>query len=178
MLKEITKTKLLELLMKNEDDAMFYQMIYTNRLKGTFRGGKINKETLMGFLENIDELKIHEDAFFKITENNYVHIGSIYNNINYKTFDIQGFTEIRMPNNPYFNIFYKIDKDERTITYKLGELVKTLQIKTGFDVVSQPIKGKFMHTVDSNYLEHTLRESMYADRNISIGRRVLGIVVG
>ncbi|GAB6458076.1 hypothetical protein bcgnr5390_61640 [Bacillus luti] len=178
MLKEITKTTLLEVLKKIEDDAMFFCMTYTNREKGIFRGGKISKEALMGCIKNIDEIEIHDGDYFKVSENNYVHIGGIYNNINYITGDIQGFTEIKLTKNAYFNIFYKIDKDERTITYKLGQHAKTLQIKTGFDFVSKPSKGKFMQTESVNYLEHTLKEKENADRNISIGRRVLGIVVG
>ncbi|GAB6427655.1 hypothetical protein bcgnr5372_37770 [Bacillus luti] len=177
MLKEITKPTLLEVLKKIKDDAMFYHMTYTNRKKGIFRGGKISKELLMNYLKNIDELEIHDGEFFKVAENNYVQIGSVYNNINYETEDIQGFTEIKLPKNVYFNIFYKIDKDEGTITYKLGENVKTLQIKTGSDFVSKPSKDKYMLTCDLNYLEHTLREIENVERNVSIGRRVLGIAV-
>ncbi|MGH1286329.1 hypothetical protein [Bacillus toyonensis] len=74
-------------------------------------------------------------------------------------------------------MFYKIDTDVKTITFKLGKKQLTLDRQCQQDFVMKPHYKKWIKTDTIPSFQKHLADSFWADKNIAIGRRLLGLAL-
>ncbi|WP_336769981.1 hypothetical protein [Bacillus bombysepticus] len=176
-MQEITKTYLLELLKKTEDDAIYHCRKYLYDNHGSTIDYKLPKKTVLKYIENIEEVYWRDVFLVEADADVYIQIDYFFDNVHYKTKDITEFKEIKCSYNKYFNIYYKINKIENTITYKLGDKMKTLKIVNENDQETNPATCVVEGIPISEHLERHLQDSSSVRSNISIGRKILGIPV-
>ncbi|GAB6427659.1 hypothetical protein bcgnr5372_37780 [Bacillus luti] len=176
-LEEITKEFLLELLNKTEDDAIYHCRKYLYDNYGRSIDYKLPKEIVMKYIENIEAVYWRDVFLVEADTDVYIQLDYFFDNVNYETIDITGFKEIKYQFNKYFNVYYKINKTENTITYKLGDKTKTLQIVYEGGDIFLPTTNGTEGTSVSDYLEELLQDSNSARSNIVMGRKLLGIPV-
>ncbi|GAB6458081.1 hypothetical protein bcgnr5390_61650 [Bacillus luti] len=176
-MEEITKTFLLDLLNKTEDDAIYHCRKYLHDNYGRFIDYKLPKEIVMKYIENIEAVYWRDVFLVEADTDVYIQLDYLFDNVNYETIDITGFKEIKYQFNKYFNVYYKINITENTITYKLGEKTKTLQIVCEGGGTFIPATNGTEETSVSDYLEKLLQDSNAVRSNIIMGRKLLGIPV-
>lgn len=181
--KDLTKKEVLELLLNIKDDAKF--LIYRYSETGTFKHDFVEKKIVQEYVDKVSEISYRESRFgidtsvINIADNVGLCISGLYENQYYETSNVEGYIKYVDKTNKYNHIFIKIDKDStpRTISFKLGDKEKTLElIEEGFDgYVSKPYRQKYMKCVSAENLEEHCHDELFNPRMIMVGKKVLKI---
>lgn len=174
---KLTKEFLLDLLDKTHTDALFGYKQLINENKYYFRKASIHQ--VREWLSSIEQLHWinNHDFAIRITEHIHLYVEEFFKNIPYETLQTEGYEEISCLKNPYYNLFYKIDTVAETITFKLAKKQLTLGIQSQQDFVIKPHYKKWIKTDTIPSLQKHLADSFWADKNIAIGRRLLGLAL-
>lgn len=173
-----TKKELIELLDLIKDDSEILAFFYKNNVGNTsFSSKKILKEEILKQLtEEKDELRFKKNRFDEIDKEE-IMIGSIgvstrslYINIHYETLDIEDYYECRCQYYPDYKVYIKLDKENKLITFKLGNKEKTLEIITGSEYVMKPYRMKYLKCVSLSNLEKFIKDDFWRSRVLSISR--------
>lgn len=171
------KELLMTALQQTKEDAQFF--IYNFSPEGTFRSSKEPKTFVQELLEQCDEVIMNKDISntLMLKDNIGVAVSRFDENIYYETTDTEGFMEYVSKYNPYYKIFIKLDKEAKTIEFKLGNKSKVLELmEEGFNgYVSKPYKHKYLRCVDVEDLEKHIFDEFWNPRMVEIGRKVLKI---
>lgn len=180
---ELTKEKVLELLLNVKEDAIF--SLYRFSDKGTFKCDFVQKNVVQEYVDEVDELSYRETSYgidksvVNISHNIGLCVSGLYKNQYYETHNTDGYMKYIDKLNKYNHIYIKIDKEStpKTISFKLGNKEKTLElIEEGFDgYVSKPYRQKYMKCVSAEDLEKHCNDEFFNPRMVDIGRRVLKI---
>lgn len=171
------KQTLLEVLKEVKEDAKFFVYFYTPDGTGTFRSDFKEKSFVQDCIEKATEVTPHPsyNDVVMVSEHIGLSTKSFEENIYYETTGVDGFMNYVSKHNQYYNIFIKLDKENKTITFKLGDKEKTLELlEHGFDsYVSKPYRQKYMICDNANELEKHINDESWNPRMVSIGRKVL-----
>ena len=91
-----------------------------------------------------------------------------------ETRDVEEFTHVIGRANPHYDIYYRIDFEKKTITFKLGNLEQTLVIIEHSNYVWKPVRKQIL-CMSAEQLDRDFKDDFWDSIPISIGRRVLGI---
>ena len=188
MKKALTKKDVLELLDKVGDEANLYLKEFVDDCpdgKGGYYSSYIGKTELIQFLETSeDELKpaLHYndeiDYNVLIIKNKGICLRSIYESIYYKTENVEDYIHVQSSHNKYYEVFIKINKDEKKIHFKLGNKEKILDIIEENDInsyVMKPIYTKRLKCVNIDNLLDFINDDFWTNHVLSISRKVLRI---
>lgn len=169
------KEVLVSILAKIKDDANF--IIYHYTPEGTFTNSfeeKIYIENLLNDTSNDFITQRFRDVIM-ISESIGVSIRDLDHNIYHETKDTDGFIEHICKYNKYYKIYIKLDKENKTITFKLGDKIKKLELlEEGFEgYISKPYKQKYLKCVSFDDLERHINDEFWNPRMVDIGRKVL-----
>lgn len=169
------KEKLIDVLNKIKDDARFF--IYHYKEDGTFTHEFVNKPFINDLIQNSNVISYHPKYEDRILIDNKTAIStsSFNDNIFYETNNVQDYFEYVNSHNPYHNVFIKLDKENKIISFKLGNKSKTLQIiEEGINgFVSKIYRQKYMKCNNINDLEEHIKDPFWNPRMVSIGRKAL-----
>lgn len=170
------REKLVAALNQTKEDATY--LVYHFSPKGTFRTKHYPKSFVVELVNENKEVSIHPDFddIIMIGETG-VSLRSFEQNIYYETLDTEGYLEYISKYNPYYKIYIRLDKENKTIEFKLGDKYKKLElIEEGWDgYVSKPYRQKYMKCVSAEDLEKHIHDEFWNPRMVEIGRRVLKI---
>jgi hypothetical protein len=170
------KEKLVAALQKTKEDAKFAVYHFTSG--DNYKLELQSKAYVENLLEHCSDVTLHQSHKDVIMLGDVgLSIRSVDENIYYETPDTEGYFEYKSKYNPYYNIFIRLDKENKTIEFKLGDKHKKLElIEEGFDgYVSKPHRGKYMRCVSAEDLEKHIHDEFWNPRMVRIGRRVLNI---
>ena len=188
MKKALTKKEVLELLDKVGDEANLYLKEFTDGSTngtGRFRSIHMSKQDLINLLNSNDcelrpaldyDNKVDNDVL--IIENKGICLFSIYNNIEYKTENVEDYIHVQSPNNKYYEVFIKVDKENKKIHFKLGNKEKILDIIEGNDInsyVMKPIYSKQLKCVNIRHLIDFINDTFWTNHVLKISRKVLRV---
>jgi len=90
------------------------------------------------------------------------------------TEDIGGFTHVHEKGNPHYDIYFKFNHEEKTVTFALGGKRKTIPVKEHTEWSWKPTRNGIL-CMDSEKLERDFLDEFWNPIAVSIGRKVLGI---
>ncbi|GAB6460735.1 hypothetical protein bcgnr5390_10620 [Bacillus luti] len=160
---DITKEFLLEMLQNTEDDAVFS----CRRHDKNYTEVKLSKKDVEDYINKMEHLVWNNINQLTLDFDLYVQLSYFYNNINYITTPTEGFKELSYSRNKYFNIFYKIDKEKKSFSYKLGDVEKEIELVSSVELTLEDLEelDKRIHDKDMEY------------QTIFLGRQLLQIPV-
>ncbi|MEX3625462.1 hypothetical protein [Viridibacillus arvi] len=171
------KEQVITALQQTKEDAQYY--VYTFTPEGMFRYSKEPKAFVENLVKQCDSVSVNPklNDVLMIGNNIGVSIKSFEENIYYETERTEGFIEYVSKYNPYYKIFINLDKEAKTIEFKLGSKSKLLElVEEGFSgYVSKLYKHKYLRCCDANHLEEHIFDESWNPRMVEIGRKVLQI---
>lgn len=189
---DITRDFLLSLVEQSHKDGKYFIYHFKNGLEGQFHSVFISVEEMKQLLIECPYEGIlptnpnFSFPMYLVNEQMGLEIRNFFNNIDYKTDNVEGFLNYHSPSKPYYNVFIKMDdsnKEEKTITFKLADKEKTLiLIEEGFNgFISKPYKRKYLKCVSfeelKKHIEDSSEKDLYNARMSLIGRKVLNIPI-
>lgn len=172
----LMKDTLLRMLKKAKPDAKYMTYEFLEGSEGSFRNGNITQETLLPMVEEASEVS-KSDRYNDVIMVDGLGITSldVGDNIYYHTENVEGYLEHVSKYNPYYKVYIKLDKENRTISFKLGKQERTLQLMEGTEFVSKPYYKKGLKVVSAENLEKHIQDEFWNPRMVNIGHTVLGI---
>lgn len=170
------REKLRIALEKAKEDAVY--LVYQFSPEGTYRTNKYQKPFVEALINENEEVSSHPKLKdIVMIGDTGVAIKSFEENINYDTPDTEGFLEHLSKYNPYYKIYIRLDKENKTIEFKLGDKYKKLElIEEGWNgYVSKPYRQKYLKCTSAEDLEKHIHDEFWNPRMVDIGRRVLKI---
>ena len=170
------KDTLLTMLKEAKPDAKYMTYEFLEGGEGKFRNGKIIQEELLPLVEKASDVS-KSDKFNDVIMVDGLGIYSldVGENIYYPTENVEGYIEHVSKYNPYYRVYIKLDKENKTISFKLGKRERTLQLMEGTEFVSKPYYKKGLKVVSANNLEEHINDEFWNPRMVNIGHLVLGI---
>lgn len=104
----------------------------------------------------------------------YVYCDSISDNQIYNTDAPDGYYHSASKHNPHLEVFIKIDRENMTISFLLGEHQKTLLLKPRTKYTYKLLKT-MMYCVSADDLERFMKDEFWNPMFINIGRKALGL---
>jgi hypothetical protein len=172
------KNKVLQALAQSKDDAR-YLLYVLSPTKISKRNEFREKPCIEALVKASPskELIIHPEAEDVLILSSKVGISrkDIAENIFYPTTEIDGFENHTDKNNKYHNVFIKLDKRKKLITFKLGDSQKELKIIDRGSFVFKPHKDEFLICESLEKLDKYIHDEIMNPRMVVIGREILGI---
>jgi hypothetical protein len=168
------KEKLMEALKQTKDDADY--IIYYFTEEGTFSNKHQFTPYVRELVEKATEIKIHPDFedIVMVADRIGISRKDFAYNISYETKDTEGFEEHTNKFEKAHNVFIKLDRENKLITFKLAEKEKTMQILERTDYVCNPYKGKYIRCVDIDGIVKHMKDEFFNPYMVKLGRKVLG----
>ncbi|PLS19132.1 hypothetical protein CVD28_01620 [Bacillus sp. M6-12] len=169
------KQHLLTIIGQIQEDARFF--IYEYNEDGTFKSVFKEKPYVLSLIQDATDIQPHEnyDDVILVNGNMGLWTKSFSENIDYPTENTEGFMEYISQYNPYYKVFIKLDEEKKTITFKLGDKEKTLELIERTNYVSKPHYKKYMKCVSVEDLKKHIDDKFWNPRMVDIGRIVLGL---
>lgn len=183
--KTISKEKLLKAVSSTYDDSYFWVCIGTETGKSFFEGLYCHKS----FRYSKDELiQLITDSSYSeflpipghngslaIDERHYIYISGIDEAQKYPaTVDADGFTHLVCEYNRHYDVYYKIDRTNRTITFALGDFKRTLPLICHTEWAWK-LDSAGLLCSDFDHLDQSFQDPFWQDIAIKLGRRALKI---
>jgi hypothetical protein len=170
------KNTLLNMLEQIQEDAKFHVYNFEGDESGTFRSAFKDKTYVLPIVTEAKEIRLHKSLRDVLMVDGVgVSMSSFSDNIDYPTEGTEGYMSYISKYNPYHKVFIKLDKEAKTISFKLGDKEKTLQLIEGTGFVSKPYYKKAMKCESVERLESHIEDEFWNPRMVDIGRLVLGI---
>ncbi|UOE58165.1 hypothetical protein [Cytobacillus oceanisediminis] len=166
------KENLLKALEKAKDDAQYW--IYKFSPEGTYKMEKKIRGEIIDLISKAELIFFHEDMKDVIMLGEIgLSAASVEENIYYETINTEGYVEHVSKYNPYHKVYIKLDKDNKTIEFKLGDRHKKLELIESGEYVSKPHYSKWLKVVSADDLEKHIGDEFWNPRMVHIGRTVL-----
>lgn len=98
----------------------------------------------------------------------------LYTNKAFETSDVDDYTRLADSRNDNYHVYVKLDKRRMTISFKLGDAVKTYTLVEKTTYVSKAL-GEKMYCISADHLENYITDPANGGRMILIARSLLGI---
>jgi len=138
----------------------------------------ITKTELIALINQYEESQINrckwDDEHIALGNDCWIYTNTINESQNYITEDIQNYTKHDCKYNPSYYVYIKMDKDYNTISFKLGNKEKTLNLIYNTEFVSKPVKNELWCS-DFERLKKDIEDDFWNPRMIDLGRKVLKI---
>lgn len=181
----VPRYRLLCAIQNTPEDARFLVGITVNEHEDFLTGLRLNrsqyvtKQQLLEQIENSDFQvfpSIPEfDGHLLINPRLYVWKGSINQSQCFPvTPEAETYTHIVDKGNPYYDIFFRLDKEQKIITFALGGIKKSLPVIEHTEWCWKPTrKGLLCQSIDR--LEKDFLDPFWNPIAVAIGRKVLNI---
>lgn len=181
----ISKAKLLKALYNTYEDASFFVGVGMEEGKsfsdGLFRyksfrysKGELLKIIEESFRDEFHTIPEHKDSLV-ISENLFVYLGGIDYAQRYPVpADVDDFTHIVCQYNQHYDVYYKIDRDNQTITFALGERKRTIPLISHTEWVWK-LRSDALLCSDIEHLDKTMQDPFWSNIVVKIGRKALKI---
>lgn len=170
------KDTLLTMLNKAKPDASYMTYEFRDGGDSCHRNGRITQSELLPLVENARDVSKKENCNDVIMVDGLgicsIDVGL---NVCYETENVEGYVEHVSKYNPYHKVYIKLDKENKTISFKLGKMERTLELMEGTEFVSKPYYKKGLKIVSVNDLEKHIQDEFWNPRMVNIGHLVLGI---
>lgn len=182
----ISKSKLLQAVTSTYDDSLFFvgygiedDCDFTQRLRHN-RSARCSKAELLDMIrqnapDEITSIPGHSD-YLVLIKNLYVSRGSINDNQVFHTKAPEGYYHSVSKYNRHLEVYIKIDKEQKTISFLLGDKEKTLELVEYSGFVYKFARGK-MYCQSAEDLERFMKDDFWNPAMIVLGRRVLKIAL-
>lgn len=169
------KEEMLAALSRTRADAEYFVYEFTGN-GSEFRSKKFNKVFVEALIKKCSEVVSHKELSncWMISKDIGVGLGNFEENIYYETPDTEGYLEHICKYNKYYKVYIRLDKEKKTIEFKLGDRYKKLELKENADYVSKPSRNKML-CVSAEELEKFIHDRFWNPRMVRIGRLVLKI---
>lgn len=181
----IGKELIMKLLKNIKGDANFiiYEyVIKEGKMLDNFRSKRITRKKLEELISYSDiRIRVNEKGQTKndeimLNDNISISLEELYNNQYIETKEIEGYTKCVSNVNKYFHIYMKINENDKTVTFKLGDKEKTLTIIENTEYVSRPYYSKYLKCVSIDDLKKQMRDGDSLEKRLCvIGRKILSI---
>ena len=183
--KSISKERLLKAVSAAYDDSYFWVCIGTETGKSFFEGlychksCRYSKDELIQLITNSscnEFLSIPgHDGSLAIDERHYIYISGIDEAQKYPaTVDADGFTHLVCEYNRHYDVYYKIDRMNKTITFALGDFKRTLPLICHTEWAWK-LDSAGLLCSDIDHLDQSFQDPLWRDIAIKLGRRALKI---
>jgi hypothetical protein len=182
---DITKADLIRAVENTYDDSRFLigrgledGCDFTKTLS-LYRSEFISKPELLGIIktgefDSMPTIPGHGDSLV-LSGRLYLYKGTVNDNQVFRTLNVpEGYIHSVCKYNPHFEIYINLNKEDKTISFLLGDKQKKLVLAERSEFVSKPVGGRML-CVDADSLEHHIHDESWNPRMIDIGRYVLGI---
>ncbi|WCK57270.1 hypothetical protein PP175_29200 (plasmid) [Aneurinibacillus sp. Ricciae_BoGa-3] len=158
-----------------KEDAEFW-VYFFNEEDGTRTLHKKDKAYVQELFNQVEEVSLHHDFkdVLMVTDKG-VFLVDFNENIYYETKDTEGYYEYVSKYNKYHKVYIKLDKEHKTITFKLGDKCKTLELMEHTEFVHKPYKRKYLKCVSAQNLESHMQDAFWNPIMVTVGKKVLGI---
>lgn len=182
----ISKSKLLQAVTSTYADSLFFvgygvedDCDFTQRLCCN-RSAKCVKAELQDMIrqnapDEIISVPGHPD-YLVLSKNLFVSRGSINDNQVFNTKAPEGYYHSVCKYNRHLEVYIKIDKEAKTISFLLGDKEKTLELVEYSGFVYKFARGK-MYCQSAEDLEKFMKDDFWNPAMIVVGRRVLKIAL-
>lgn len=181
----VPRYRLLCAIQNTPEDAQFLVGITVNEHEDFLTGLRLNRsqyvsrQQLLERIENSDFQvfpSIPEfDDHLLITPSLYVWKNSINQSQCFPaTPEAETYTHIVDKGNPYYDIFFRLDKDQKIVTFALGDIKKSLPVVEHTEWCWKPT-GKGLLCGDIDRLEQNFLDPFWNPIAVTIGRKVLNI---
>lgn len=110
-----------------------------------------------------------------IDERHYIYISGIDEAQKYPaTVDADGFTHLICEYNRHYDVYYKIDRMNKTITFALGDFKRTLPLICHTEWAWK-LDSAGLLCSDIDHLDQSFQDPLWRDIAIKLGRRALKI---
>lgn len=181
----ISKEKLLKALYNTYEDATFMVGIGMEEGKSfsdglcCYEGGRFSKSELLQLIEGscCDEFRTipgHKDSLI-ITERLYVYLCDIDYAQRYPIpADVDDFTHIIYQYNKHYDVYYKINEGNQTITFALGDHKRTIPLILHTEWVWK-LRPDALLCLDMEHLDKTMQDPFWSHFVVKLGRKALKI---
>ena len=180
----VSKTKLLSALENTYDDSRFLVSQRLDEDGDFFKGLCLNRSAfwsrseLMGFvkrspLEECSGMPEFPDHLV-LSSDIYVWRESVNHNQVYLTDPPAGYHHVAGRGTPHYDMYFQIDHEEKTISFCLGTLSRTLLLAEYTDYCWKPTKTHICCGT-SKWLEHEFLDPFWSDTAVYVARQVLGV---
>jgi len=180
----ILKTALIRAIENTYDDSRFHigratesSCDFRNGLQNNKHDWIMKGDLLELIKTEADEVIVgipgHEDSLV-LNAQTYIYRDCINENQVIHTTAPEEYQRLVSKYNPHFDVYMKLDKEKKTISFLLGDKEKTLALIEHTDFVSKPVY-KEMYCVTADDLERHIHDEFWNPRMITIGRHVLRI---
>lgn len=169
------KMKLLAVMENIKDDAKFWIRFFTP--EGRFSCERRDKAFVLDILGKavvVSENETFNDVLM-FNETIGVSRSGFNENVIFETPNTDGFKEYASKHNSNYKVYLKLDKEAKTITFKLGNKVKMLELIEHSVYAHRPYKGKYMEVASVESLEKFINDPFWNPAMVPIGRKVLNI---
>lgn len=183
--KSISKEKLLKAVSATYDDAHFWVCIGTETGKSFFEGLYCHKSCRYSkdeLIQLITDSSYNEflpipgyNGSLAISERHYIYISSIDEAQKYPaTVDADGFTHLVCEYNRHYDVYYKIDRTNKTITFALGDFKRTLPLICHTEWAWK-LGSAGLLCSDIDHLDKSFKDPFWRNIAIKLGRKTLKI---
>lgn len=184
-IKGISKEKLLKAVSAAYDDSYFWVCIGTETGKSFFEGlycyksCRYSKDELIQLITNSscnEFLPIPgHNGSLAISERHYIYISGIDEAQKYPaTVDADGFTHLVCEYNRHYDVYYKIDRMNKTITFALGDFKRALPLICHTEWAWKLDSARLLCS-DIDHLDQSFQDPFWRNIAIKLGRKALKI---
>ena len=183
--KSISKERLLKAVSATYDDSYFWVCIGTETGKSFFEGlyrhksCRYSKDELIQLITDSSYSEFlsipGHDGSLAISERHYIYISSIDEAQEYlATANADGFTHLVCEYNKHYDVYYKIDRTNETITFALGDFKRTLPLISHTEWAWK-LKPAELLCSDIDHLDKSFQDPLWRNMAIKLGRKALKI---
>lgn len=183
--KRISKEQLLKAIDATYDDSNFLICVGQETGKSFFEGLYCNrsywysKTELIQLITNSNYNEFlpipgHDDCL-AISEKHYIFIPSIDETQEYSiTANVDDFTHLVSKCNKHYDVYYRINRNDETITFALGTFRRTLPLICNTGWVWK-LESTRLLCSDIDFFDKSFQDPFWRDRAIWLGRKALKI---
>lgn len=183
--KSISKEKLLKAVSATYDDSYFGVCIGTETGKSFFEGlycyksCRYSKDELIQLIMDSSyneflSIPGHEGSL-AISERHYIYISSIDDVQKYPAIaNADGFTHLVCEYNKHYDVYYKINRTDKTITFALGDFQRTLPLICHTEWAWKLRSAELLCT-NIDHLDKSFQDPLWRNIAIKLGRKALKI---
>lgn len=183
--KAISKERLLKAVSAAYDDSYFWVGIGMETGKSFFEGLYCNKNCRYSkdeLLQLITNSSYNEflpipghDSSLAISEKHYIYIPSIDEAQKYPAItNADGFTHLVCEYNKHYDVYYKINRANKTITFALGDFERTLPLICHAEWAWKLGPSELLCS-DIDHLDKSFQDPLWRNMAIKLGRKTLKI---
>lgn len=181
----VTRRQLLTAVENTPEDAMFLVGIAVNEHEDFLEGLRLNRSRHFTRAQVLEQINLSAFQVFPtipgfdddllLSPRLYVWKNSINQSQRFPaTPEADTYTHVQNKANPYYDIFFRMDNERKTVTFALGEMKKEIPV-TEHTEWSWKLTRKDLRCQDMEQLERCFLDPFWNPIAVHIGRKALGI---